>query len=88
MIFNPLTKALSTNSRKTIKNVNCPYNIKAQYLKSAGSTNYLCAVCQNPIHDIKDMSEKEVIELISSNPNACIKFDLNYSNIRIVNHNV
>jgi len=43
-------------------------------------------LCEKVIFDIENMDDKAVEEAVKSDPNICLKVDINSVNIRVVNH--
>ena len=84
MLFNPHTMRLLTKKRKLIKQLHCPQNVRWEEMgatDSKGGRN--CESCNRRVQDINNMSAKEVMERIHKEPDACLKLELSYDNIRI-----
>ena len=85
MLFNPYTMRLMTQDRKLIKQLSCPKNAQWNDMNTAGSTDSReCEHCSRRVHDIENMTDKEVLERVRENPATCLKLELNYDNIRVV----
>lgn len=85
MIFNLSTKELFSDEGDFIKKLHCPYYIKWRELDSSkGSSHKTCGLCKKTIYNSTDMNENQVVDLVTSNPEACLKIDLNQNNIKTV----
>lgn len=85
MKFNPLTKQLFTNDGRLIKRLHCPFRL--DWRKLAATENPAarhCGICEHRVTDTAMLTEEELLELLSENPSACLKVDLNQPNLTII----
>ena len=66
-----------------IKRLHCPYGMKWSDVQDKKESFGMCSICSRNIIDIQQYSENEIIEIMSKDPESCIKLDLNNPNIRI-----
>jgi len=86
MIFKLATKELFTDDGSFIKKLNCPYLVKWQHIaKIDGTRDKTCDICQKTIVDTKAMNDQQVVDLMSGDPEACLKVSPNQKNIKVVN---
>lgn len=85
MKFNPVTQTLITKKGRFIKKLHCPKNIDWRSMSlSSDQRSRLCDHCEKQVLDIKDMTGSQVRKIIKRNPQACLKLEPGYSNIRVV----
>lgn len=86
MKFNPITRNLFTNDDQFVKKLHCPYGVRWDGLARSNATpNRACSVCQHPILDTATMSDADLLSKLRSEPDTCLKVDLDQSNL-IVSH--
>jgi len=71
MKFNPNTGKLFTDQGELIKKLHCPLKKTFDELK-----NGYCNSCNKYVVDTNTMSDKKVLGLLKSTPEACIKIDI------------
>ncbi len=84
MKFNPIKKALYTDSDKLIKKLHCPYKKQWDNLSENDEKSKKCLTCNEVVVDTQFFSEKELVEMVKENPDVCVKVDLLQDNIRVV----
>jgi hypothetical protein len=88
MKFNPSTKQLLTNEGVLIKNLHCPRGVKWSDLGQTDSFQRHCEFCEKNIVDIQNLDDETVLAIAIRDTGACLKLDINDSNIRVINHKV
>ena len=88
MKFNPNTKQLFTNEGVLIKRLHCPRGLKWSDMRRSDSIQRACDFCERNIIDTQNLNDEAVLAIVLQDTSACLKLDLNDSNIRIINHNV
>jgi hypothetical protein len=88
MQFDPITKYLYSDNGIFFKKMYCPYNVNWMELDSTNSTYRKCSKCDHLIVDSKYLDDVDLVHLIESNPNACLRLDMNQENIKIVSNGI
>jgi hypothetical protein len=83
MKFNPLTKKLYSNKGEFIKKLQCSYKINWNNLERQNDTTRICSNCNHPIIDTSMHSDEELLALVNSNSETCLKIDLNQENLEV-----
>jgi hypothetical protein len=68
--------------------MHCPYSVNWMKLDSTNITYRKCSKCDHLIVDSKYLDDMDIVNLIESNPNACLRIDLNQENIKIVSNGI
>ena len=86
MKINPITKELFTDNGELIKQLHCPYNLRwDEVIAVEGNTkNELCVQCEHEIIDTKGYSDRELLHVVQSRENCCLKLDLEQENIKVI----
>jgi hypothetical protein len=84
MKFNPLTKAIYTDSGELIKTMSCPYKVRWDNLDPTTSPTRKCTNCDHFILDTAALTDEELLKTVRQNPNTCLKIDLNQHNLNII----
>lgn len=86
MIFKLSKKELFSDNGTFIKKLHCPYLIRWKNMSTVdGVSDKMCSICDKTVFDTEAMSDKDVINLIGQDSDACLKIDLNQKNITMVN---
>ncbi|WP_224485408.1 hypothetical protein [Robertkochia aurantiaca] len=84
MKFNIHDKALSTDDGRLIKKMHCPKRVQwSQMIKDKNPTTRLCELCERKLIDTADYTDQELLEIVSKDPHACFKVDLEQDNLTI-----
>ena len=85
MIFKFATKELFSDKGVFIKKLHCPYHIKWQNLNNfKGTANRACNICDKTIYNSANMSDQQIVDLVTLDPKVCLKVGLNQSNVKTV----
>lgn len=76
MKYNPYTQKLFSDQGEFIKQMHCPLKKQWKDLRKG-----FCKSCSEQVHDTKNMTDLEVLNLLKDNPQACIKIDLHNLNL-------
>jgi hypothetical protein len=77
VVFNASTGELFTAGGVLIKRIDCPKGDAAFGLLGLDSRGRLtCDGCSRRIHDVRLMSEAQVVALVESDPNVCLLLDV------------
>lgn len=88
MKFDPINKDVYADNGQFLKKLNCPYGAQWEKLELANSSTRKCSVCSNLIFDTESLKDSELIKLISENPKACLKINLNQNNVKIISDGI
>ncbi|MBF9038182.1 hypothetical protein LSUCC0246_06600 [Rhodobacterales bacterium LSUCC0246] len=67
---------LYTSDGKWLKTIHCPKKLKPDGLRSSKHGQLTCAECNHTVFDTDYMSEKQLVELLTNNPDSCLKINL------------
>jgi|APSaa5957512622_1039677.scaffolds.fasta_scaffold41020_2 hypothetical protein len=85
MIFKFATKELFSDKGVFIKKLHCPYHIKWQELNDIKhATHKACSICNKTIYNSINMSDQQIVDLVTLDPKACLKVSLNQNNVKTV----
>lgn len=85
MKFNPHTNRLFTEHGTLIKKLYCPYQQNWSNLDQTNDpTSRQCEICQHPIIDTSHKTGDQLLAIVTSNPHACLKVDLEQTNIIMI----
>ena len=84
MKLNPSNKELYTDSGTFLKRLHCPVNAKWKDMRVNGANTRLCSVCDKTIHETAHLTDADLQKLISNDPQACLKINLNQKNVKIM----
>jgi len=62
-------------SGKLLKTLSCPFKISSTDLRPISESSFECAKCRRTVYDTDRIRETEIIELLQSEPNACLKIN-------------
>jgi hypothetical protein len=88
MKFDPITKNIYTDKDEFIKKMNCPYKMSWDNLESTTPTMRKCANCDHLIVDTEMLTDSELLNMVTQNPDTCLKIDLHQHNIKIVSYGI
>lgn len=80
--FNPTNNTLYDKNKTVLKKLECkfesrlPIETHKEFL-----LNNRCPMCKIKVIDTSKISESKLVELININSNACLKIDINQTNI-------
>lgn len=84
MRFNPLTRNLYTDGGRLIKKLQCPHGRRWEEQLQTGQTLVkYCDICDRNISDTSDLSDEDVLRLVSHDPDICLRVSIGQSNIRV-----
>jgi hypothetical protein len=86
MKFNPITKGVYSDNGQFLKQMSCPYNVSWVDLQPVNNTARKCSKCDHLIIDTSCLDDAVLVQMLNSNPNACLKLDLNQKNIKIISN--
>jgi hypothetical protein len=87
--WNPITRRLYTDGDVLIKQLHCPYRMAWRELAPTGNEFVRrCGNCEKTIADTSGMTDDRVLEVVRSDPSACLKVRLGQDNLRVVHHDV
>lgn len=86
MKFDPITKNIFTDKNEFVKKMHCPYTISWDELVVSNSTHRKCSNCDHLILDTAEITDEELLLLVTQNPDTCLKIDLNQENLKIVSN--
>ena len=67
---------LYTSDGTWLKTIHCPRNLTPDALRSSKHGQLTCSECNHTVFDTDYMSEQQIIELVNSNLNSCLKINL------------
>lgn len=62
-------------SGKLLKTLSCPFKISSTDLRPISESSFECVKCSRTVYDTDRMRETEIIELLQSDPYACLKIN-------------
>jgi hypothetical protein len=83
MKINPSNKEIYTDSGTFLKRLHCPIGVMWNHMKENGSNTRMCSGCEKTIHDTEHLSDAELEYLLTNDPQACLKVNLNQNNVKI-----
>ena len=81
MKFNPFTNNLYTDKGEFIKKLTCPFRMNWSELHPIKEGVRNCNQCNHSIIDTAILKDYELLEMVRTNPNTCLKVDLNQNNL-------
>ena len=80
--FNPTNNTLYDKNKTVHKKLECKFEsqLPIETQKEFPLSNQ-CTICKIEVIDTSKISGSELVELININPNACLKIDINQTNI-------
>jgi hypothetical protein len=84
MKFDPISKNLYTDKGQLIKKLNCPYKMDWEGMQEQSKSVRICTLCTHSIFDTGHLGEAELLEIVRTDPKACMKVDLNQRNLTII----
>ena len=84
MRFNPLIKAIYTDSGDYVKIKKCLYKMRWDKLDSTISTKRKCTNFDHFILDTAELMAEDLLQIVKQNPNTCLKIDLNQQIIKLM----
>ena len=84
MKLNPSNKELYTDSGTFLKRLHCPVSVMWKDMMENGSNTRACSHCDKIIYDTEHLTDADLQELISNDPQACLKINLNQKNVKIM----
>ena len=90
MKFNPHTKEVFTDTGQFLKKLQCPYRINWNKLQQyeENPRERSCSECEHQILDTAQYGDNELLSILTSNPETCLKIDINQYNVEIIYHDV
>lgn len=82
MKYDPTNKKLYTDDGELIKQMHCPYKVGRKDL-NIQEGELICGKCESPIADTAVFTDEELLNKLKSEPDTCLKVDLNQDNIDI-----
>jgi len=87
MKINLQTGKLYTDAGKLLKKMVCPLDESWQGMPQEGPDDVRrCAQCHRTVTDISYKTEEEVSKILFEDPGACLHFDIEESNIKVISH--
>jgi len=83
MKFDPLTNTLYTDKGELIKKLACPFRMNWSELQPIKVGVRNCNQCNHPIIETAIFKDDELLEMVRTNSNTCLKVDLNQNNLTI-----
>jgi hypothetical protein len=84
MKYNPITKELFTDNGTFLKKLHCPLAKQWEELIETNSLKgKMCNQCQKTVFDTALLSDIELQNIITGQPHACVKVDINQDNLTI-----
>ena len=59
-----------------LKTINCPLNVSDQDLHQISETKFSCEKCAKEVVQTDFLTEKQIIDLLTTNPDTCLKISL------------
>lgn len=85
MKFDPIRRVLYTDTGEVIKKLECRFALVAgDILPTTDDGLSRCKRCDQAIVDTNSFSDAEVLTMLRSEPDTCLKVDLNQSNLKVV----
>lgn len=84
MKIDPSNLSVYTDEGEFLKVLHCPHKQKWQDMKPSGTKARLCEVCEHKVHDTSTMSDHDLVELMKTNPEACLMISPTQSNCTII----
>jgi len=60
---------------RVLKALSCPFKISNSDLRADTEISFECVKCSRPVYDTDRMQEIEIIDLLNSDPNTCLKIN-------------
>lgn len=86
MIFDISTKTLFSSDGKILKKLFCPKDIVWNDLEKTSSKTRNCRICQTEVLDTAYLTENQIIQLLATNPNSCIRINIDQTNIKFIDN--
>jgi hypothetical protein len=86
MIFDISTKTLFSSDGKILKKLSCPKDIVWNELEKTSLKTRNCRICQTEVLDTAYLSENQIIQLLATNPNSCIRINIDQTNIKFIDN--
>ena len=88
MKFNPHTQEVFTDTGHFLKKLHCPYRIRWQVLQQFEESprQRTCSECNHQILDTAQYDDTELLAILTSNPETCLKIDINQPNVETMYH--
>ena len=85
--FDPHTGQLCTEDGRPLKRLHCPHAVRWSHLREGPAARQRhCAQCERQVHDAAGMSGAEVAELLSREPDACLRLVPDHPDIQLQPH--
>ena len=62
-------------SGKILKTLSCPFKIPRTDLRLLNDFSFECVKCRRAVYDTDRMCEAEILDLLRTDPNACLKLN-------------
>jgi hypothetical protein len=85
MKFNPITQDLYTDDGVFLKKLNCKFDVTWEHMEPIEKSARNCANCKHSVYNTENFSDSDLIDLFHQSPQACLRLDLNQTNVRIIN---
>ena len=59
-----------------LKTISCPLNVSDQDLHQVSETKFSCEKCAKEVVQTDFLTENEIIDLLTTNPDTCLKISL------------
>ena len=59
-----------------LKTISCPLNVTEQDLHQISETNFSCEKCAREVVQTDFLTEDEIIDLLTTNPDTCLKISV------------
>jgi hypothetical protein len=86
MIFDISTKTLFSSDGKILKKLFCPKDIVWNDLEKTSLKIRNCRICQTEVLDTAYLTESQIIQLLATNPNSCIRINIDQTNIKFIDN--
>jgi hypothetical protein len=83
MKYNPIKKELYSDKGEFIKKLACPFLMNWSELQPIKVGVRNCNQCNRAIIDTAILEDDALLEIVRTNPNTCLKVDLNQNNLTV-----
>lgn len=59
-----------------LKTISCPLNVREQDLHQVAETKFSCEKCAKEVVQTDFLTENEIIDLLTANPDTCLKISV------------
>lgn len=65
-----------TENGEWLKKIDCPKSARLEDMQVVSDETFKCSLCDHVIHDTDFMSENDIVALLRTDPQACLKISI------------